>query len=93
MAGTRTRSPRDLASIPTDFPHANRLGGSELFRTVLGGIPKSTFARWLSADLLPTPTRVAGLNLWPESSMAQVMRDGTRSPTTPPTTPPDAALA
>jgi hypothetical protein len=80
MAGTRTRAPRDLTPIPTDFPNQNRLGGSDLFRTVLGGTPKSTFARWLAADLLPTPTRICGLNMWPEEIMSDVMRNGTRSP-------------
>jgi hypothetical protein len=38
----------------------------DLFRTVLGGTPKSTFARWLAADLIR-----------PEETMADVTRSGT----------------
>ncbi len=93
MAGTRLRAPRDLTPIPTDFPNTNRLGDSSLFRTVLGGTPKSTFARWLAADLLPAPTRICGLNMWPEQTMAAVMRNGTGSPGKLPAAPSaDAAL-
>jgi hypothetical protein len=80
----RKRAPRNLTPIPHDYPNANRLGGSDLFRTVLGGTPKSTFARWLAAHILPAPTRVCGLNMWPEETMADVTRNGTRSPASAP---------
>jgi hypothetical protein len=56
--------------IPHDFPHPHRLGSTELFRAILGGMAKTTFARKLAEEKLPAPTRIGPLHKWPETVMA-----------------------
>jgi hypothetical protein len=80
VANTRTRAPRTFAPIPLDFPHPHRSGGTGLFQAVLGGLPKSTLHRWLADGVIPKPTRIGGLNYWPETVMDDVRRNGTKSP-------------
>jgi hypothetical protein len=77
---TRTRAPRTFAQIPHDFPHPHRSGGTGLFQAVLGGLPKSTLHRWLADETIPKPTRIGGLNFWPETVMDAVRRNGTKGP-------------
>jgi hypothetical protein len=74
----RTRASRDLATIPPGYPNEHRLGGASLFRAVLGGIPESTFARWLADGAIDAPVKLGGSNAWPEKYMAQVAAQGTR---------------
>jgi hypothetical protein len=62
--------------IPSDFPHGQRLGDALLFRAILGGMARSTFARKLSEGKLPPPVRVGHLNKWPEAVMAEVRDEG-----------------
>ena len=57
--------------IPSDFPNEHRLGDAMLFRELLGGVGRSTFARHLQTGLIPPPDRKLGtLNRWFETSMA-----------------------
>jgi hypothetical protein len=70
--------PKDGAkrvAIPSDFPHAQRLGDRDLFREVLGGVAVSTFSRWLALGKIPQPKKLGALNRWTEEQMAAV-RDG-----------------
>ena len=76
----KTRAPRTFTDIPQDFPHAQRAGGSDLFRSVLGGTPKSTFARWIELGVIERPVSVGGRSLWSETYMARVVREGASKP-------------
>ena len=76
----KTRAPRILTDIPSDFPHPQRAGGSDLFRSVLGGAPKSTFARWLELGVIERGVSVGGRSLWSETYMAKVAREGASKP-------------
>jgi hypothetical protein len=64
-----------VATIPLDFPNAQRLGDRDLFRAVLGGVATSTFAKWLADGRIEKPRKIGSLNRWPETVMASV-RDG-----------------
>jgi hypothetical protein len=64
-----------VATIPSDFPHPQRLGDRDLFRAVLGNIATSTFAKWLADGRIVKPRKIGSLNRWPETVMASV-RDG-----------------
>lgn len=56
--------------IPSDFPHPERLGGRDLYLTVLGEPAASTFARWIAEGKIPKPKKLGSLNRWPETVMA-----------------------
>ena len=89
MAEATNHSVCKSPSLPAGYPNEHRLAGPDLFRALLGGVSKSTFARWLAQGTLQAPVKIGGCNAWPETYMAHVVRNGTRSPITPP----DAALA
>jgi hypothetical protein len=71
------RASRDIV-IPSDFPHSHRLGNAALFRTVLGGVAGSTFARWLAEGTIEPPRKLGGSNAWDEIYMAHVAKHGTQ---------------
>jgi hypothetical protein len=64
------------AKIPHDFPNPHRLGGTDLFRAVLGNPAASTFARWRAEGRLPPPRKIGALNRWPETVMAETRDAG-----------------
>jgi predicted DNA-binding transcriptional regulator AlpA len=70
---TRLRSP---VTIPTDFPHPQRLGGRDLFLSVLGDPAISTFHRWMADGKIPAPKKLGQLNRWLEADMAKVRDAG-----------------
>lgn len=67
---------KSVATIPSDFPHPERLGDRDLFRAVLGSPARSTFAKWISDRKIPQPRKVGSLNRWPETQMASVRDAG-----------------
>ncbi|MHC6153527.1 hypothetical protein ACVSQB_17270 [Bradyrhizobium elkanii] len=70
MPALRSRQSAQLTTIPSDFPHPQRLGGRDLYLTVLGNPATSTFARWLAEGKIPKPQKLGSLNRWPETVMA-----------------------
>lgn len=63
---------RSKREIPGDFPSEYRLGGTEMFREILGGLGASTFARHLADGIIPPPDMKLGtLNRWRETTMAK----------------------
>lgn len=55
--------------IPSDFPHPQRLGGSQLYCSVLSTSP-STLHRWIAGGKIPKPVKFGQQNRWPETVMA-----------------------
>jgi hypothetical protein len=63
--------PKGQSLIRDDFPNANRLAGTLLFREALGDIGNSTFARYLKLGIVPGPDKKVGpLNMWFEPTIA-----------------------
>lgn len=70
------KSSQNTSLIRADFPHPHRLGGTELFRELLGDVGGSTFARYLAQGTLPPPdVKVGGLSRWFETTMANAIED------------------
>jgi predicted DNA-binding transcriptional regulator AlpA len=67
--------------FPADFDNPAskyKLGSTEMFIALLG-VGKSTFANYLSQNLLPAPVRIAGLNRWPYHVMQHVAQNGLKA--------------
>ncbi len=64
------------ATIPADFPNPHRLGGRDLFITILGNPSVTTFNRMLAAGKIPQPRKLGHLNRWLETEMAAVRDSG-----------------
>ena len=61
--------PRATFPIPSDFPHPQRLGGSQLYCSVLS-TSLSTLHRWMADGKIPKPMKFGQQNRWPETVMA-----------------------
>jgi hypothetical protein len=63
--------PKNQSLIRPDFPRECRLGGTLLFREVMGDMGKSTFARHLKLGLIPPPDKKIGpLSMWFETTIS-----------------------
>ncbi len=66
--------PKNQSLIRPDFPNEHRLGGTLLFREVMGDMGKSTFARHLKLGLIPPPDKKNGpLSMWFETTIANTV--------------------
>jgi hypothetical protein len=62
--------------LPSDYPVAkHKLGGTDLFRAVLG-VGASTFARYLAGGVLPPPIKIGMLNRWTFETIERVATAG-----------------
>jgi hypothetical protein len=72
---TAHRAKRSPVSVPLDFPHPARLGGTQLFEAVLD-VGTSTFARWRAEGKIPVPVMQGKLCKWRETVMAELRDNG-----------------
>ena len=77
-------SPRSRI-LPDGFPHPNRASGVSVFCAAID-CSRTTLFRFVRLGMVPPPIQIGGRISWPETQMAEVVRNGTRKPA-------DAALA
>lgn len=69
---TKRKMKQHIFYVPEDFPNPKRMGSTKLFKALFGSPPRSTWAKWKKAGILPAPDQQIGTaSFWWETTMAR----------------------